>query len=190
MSTSSLPTENPVPVKEIHLSKDEFDKLPDLAQNAIKASGIPLKVTASVAGETRTFSVRSATVDKEKNLAGIISTLRYDWGNGRGDFILSLNWGAVKADTAVFAAVGEGAPGGPIAGKFIGDAKFTLFNVAPRNNAVDIWINVNFDVDLRIYADYLVARGCRDQNAGTDPGWLVAARGSKKKMDVIIFFAL
>jgi hypothetical protein len=34
------------------------------------------------------------------------------------------------------------------------------------------------------------ARGFRDQNAGPDPGWLVAARGSKKKMDIINFLAL
>jgi len=27
---------------------------------------------------------------------------------------------------------------------------------------------------------YLLPRGCRDQNAGPDPGWLVAAWGSKK----------
>ena len=30
-------------------------------------------------------------------------------------------------------------------------------------------------------------RGFRDQNAGLDPGWLVAAGGSKKKMDVTNF---
>jgi len=41
------------------------------------------------------------------------------------------------------------------------------------------------------YYDVLssVTRGFRDQNAGPDPGWLVAAGCSKKKMDIINFFA-
>jgi len=34
------------------------------------------------------------------------------------------------------------------------------------------------------------AKGFWDQNAGSDPGWLVAARGSKKKIDIVNFFAL
>jgi hypothetical protein len=35
-----------------------------------------------------------------------------------------------------------------------------------------------------------ISRGFRDQNAGPDPGWLVAARGSKKKNGHHLFFAL
>ena len=140
--------------KDIHLSKALFDKLPEVAQNALEASGIPLAVNASV--PEKEFSVVTATVDESQNLAGIISSLRWDWGNLHGGKILRLNWGVVTPRTAVFVAIGEGAPGGPTAGKFIGSAKYTLFNVAPRAGGVDIWVDIDWSKDIRIYVDYLV----------------------------------
>ena len=154
---SSLPTETQA-ATEIHLSKDEFDNLPELAQNAITASGIPLSVTASVSAgtQTRKFLVLTATVDKDQSLASIVGCLRWDWGNLNGDLILRLNWAVVTAASLVFVAIGEGAAGGPTAGKFIGSAKFTLYNVAPRNGGVDIWININWPTPIRLYVDYLV----------------------------------
>ena len=33
-----------------------------------------------------------------------------------------------------------------------------------------------------------LARGCRNQNAGPYPGWLVAPRGLKKKKEVTFFW--
>ena len=141
----------------LHLTKAEFDKLPDIAKEAITTSGIPLSITAVVGEESRTFSVKTVDVDKEsQNLAGILGTLRWDWGNRNGDWILRLNWGVVGANTAAFVAIGEGAAGGPTAGKFIGNAKFTLFNVAPRSGGVDIWVNVNWNNPIRLYVDYLI----------------------------------
>jgi hypothetical protein len=150
---SSLPKKKSIDA-EIHLSKDDFDKLPDLAKDAITASGIPLSVTASVDDKMRKFAVRTATVDKPQDLASMLGTLRWDWGQAHGDVVFRLNWGVVNAGNAVFVAIGEGAAGGPTAGKFIGGAKFTLFNVAPRDGGVDIWININWGSDLRIYVDY------------------------------------
>lgn len=140
--------------KDIHLSKELFDKLPELAKNAIKASGIPLAISGSI--PERRFSVATATVDESQNAAGIISSARYDWGNKHGNWLLKLDWDSVSPRTAVFVAIGEGAAGGPIAGKFLGSAKYTLFNVAPRAGGVDIRINIDWDSDIRIYADYLV----------------------------------
>ena len=151
MSSSTKPQET-----DIHLSIDEFNNLPELAKDAITASGIPLSVSASVKEEAqaRKFSVLTANVGKDQSLASLIATLRWDWGNLNNDLILRLNWGAVTPATAVFVAIGEGAPGGPTAGKFIGSAKFTLFNVAPRSGGVDIWINVNWGSPIRVYVDY------------------------------------
>jgi len=139
---------------DIHLSKGLFDKLPEIAKNALEAAGVPLTVDASV--PEKEFSVVTATVGESQNLAGIITSLRWDWGNLHGDQILRLNWGAVNTKTAVFVAIAEGVPGGPTAGKFIGSAKYTLFNVAPRAGGVDIWVNINWGSDIRIYVDYLV----------------------------------
>jgi hypothetical protein len=138
----------------IHLPKELFDKLPEIARNAIEASGIPRMISASVPNQG--FSVATATVDESQNLAGIISCLRWDWGDLHGDWILQFNWGAVSPRTAVFVAIGEGAAGGPTAGKFIGGAKYTLHNVAPRAGGVDIWVTINWGSNIRLYVDYLV----------------------------------
>jgi hypothetical protein len=72
-----------------------------------------------------------------------------------GDFVLNLSWPAVTARSAVFVAIGEGAAGGPTAGKYIRRAKFTLFNVAPYNGGVSIWVNVNWGSPIRLYVDYV-----------------------------------
>ena len=45
-------------------------------------------------------------------------------------------------------SIGEGAAGGADAGKFIGAARYTLHNVAPRAGGVDIWINIEWSCRL------------------------------------------
>jgi hypothetical protein len=91
-----------------------------------------------------------------EGLIGTGFTYRHDWGNKHGSWKLFLNWGAITANSRVFVAIGEGAAGGPPAGKFIGDAKYTLMNVAPTNGQVGIWVNIDWGSDIRIYVDYLV----------------------------------
>lgn len=91
-----------------------------------------------------------------QDLAGTGFTYRHDWGNFRGSWKLNLNWGAINPRSRVFVAIAEGAPGGPDGGKFIGAAKYTLHNVAPRNGGVDIWVDINWGSDIRLYVDYLV----------------------------------
>ena len=140
--------------ENIHLSKEVFDKLPGVAKNAITASGIPLSLTDSVSNKQ--FSVATASVDESQDVAGISGSWRWDWGNRRGEWILRLNWSIISAKSAVFVAIGEGAAGGPTAGKFIGAAKYTLYNVAPRAGGVDIWVGIDWASDIRIYVDYLV----------------------------------
>ena len=39
---------------------------------------------------------------------------------------------------------------------FLGDAKYTLHKVVPRAGGVDIWVNIEWSSDIRIYVDYLV----------------------------------
>lgn len=89
-------------------------------------------------------------------LAGSGFTYRHDWGNLRGQQTLRLNWASVNARSRVFVAIGEGAAGGPDGGKFIGSARYTLHNVAPRAGGVDIWVNIEWSSNIRIYVDYLV----------------------------------
>lgn len=64
--------------------------------------------------------------------------------------------GGVNSRTRAFVSIGEGAAGGPDAGKFLGAARYTLHNVAPRDGGVDIWVNIEWSSDIGIYVDYLV----------------------------------
>ncbi|QOY93024.1 hypothetical protein IM543_15705 [Massilia sp. UMI-21] len=89
-------------------------------------------------------------------LAGTGFTYRHDWGQRRGQWVLRLGWDAVTPRSQVFVAIGEGAPGGPDAGKLIGSARYTLHNVAPRAGGVDIWVDIESSADTPLYADYLI----------------------------------
>lgn len=89
-------------------------------------------------------------------LSGNGFTYRHDWGLRRGQWVLRLNWDQIGARSQVFVAIGEGAPGGPDAGKFIGSARYTLHNVAPRAGGVDIWVDIAWSADIPLYVDYLI----------------------------------
>lgn len=91
-----------------------------------------------------------------QELAGTGFTFRIDWGDRHGSWKLNLDLGSITSRSRVFVAIGEGAAGGPDAGKFIGAAKYHLNNVAPRNGGVDIWVDIDWGSDIRLYADYLV----------------------------------
>ena len=81
---------------------------------------------------------------------------RHNWGFLNGQNILPLNWGLITPNSYVFVAIGEGNPGGPAAGKFIGSARYTLHNVAPQSGVVKIWVNIEWANPIRLYADYFV----------------------------------
>ncbi len=88
-----------------------------------------------------------------QELFGTGYVYRHDWGNRNGQHILNLNWNLITANSLVFVAIGEGAPG---EGKFIGNARYTLHNVAPHNGRVTIWVNIEWSAPIRLYVDYLV----------------------------------
>ena len=92
----------------------------------------------------------------EPALTGTGFTYRHNWGRRRGPHTLRLNWAAIDRRSRVFVSIGEGAAGGPDNGKFIGSARYTLHNVAPRAGAVHIWVNIEWGSDILLYVDYLV----------------------------------
>jgi hypothetical protein len=94
--------------------------------------------------------------DIAQDLAGQGWTYRHDWGNKHGSWRLNLNSQNIHGNTRVFCSVGEGLPGGPPAGKFLGDAKYTLMNVAPAEGHVGIWVQIDWGSDIRLYVDYLI----------------------------------
>lgn len=89
-------------------------------------------------------------------LSGTGFSYRHNWGPRRGDWLLRLNWSAVGPQSHVFVSIAEGAAGGPDAGKFIGSARYTVNNVAPRPGGVDIRVNIEWSADIPLYVDYLV----------------------------------
>jgi hypothetical protein len=97
-----------------------------------------------------------ASATPEPALRGTGFTYRHDWGPRRGQWTLRLNLGGVTPRSRVLVSIGEGVAGGPDAGKFIGSARYTVHNVAPRAGGVDIWVNIEWGSDIRLYADYLV----------------------------------
>lgn len=88
-----------------------------------------------------------------RGLVGTGVAYRHDWGNLKGQVILPLNWSFVKRNSLVFVSIGEGLPGG---GKFIGDARYTVHNVAMSDGRIDVWVNIEWSYPIRIYVDYLV----------------------------------
>lgn len=92
----------------------------------------------------------------QPELSGNGFSYRHNWGPRRGQWTLRLNMGGVTARSRVFVSIGEGVAGGPDAGKFMGAARYSLFNVAPRAGGVDIWINIEWSADILLYVDYLI----------------------------------
>jgi hypothetical protein len=89
-------------------------------------------------------------------LSGTGFTYRHNWGARRGQWKLLLNWSDVNPRSRVFVAIGEGSAPDVDAGKFIGSARYSLHNVAPRAGGVDIWVNIEWNADIPLYVDYLV----------------------------------
>ena len=106
---------------------------------------------AALQGEVQPFG---AAVEPE--LSGTGFTYRHNWGARRGQWKLLLNWGDVNPRSKVFVAIGEGAGADVDSGKFIGGARYTLHNVAPRAGGVDIWVNIEWNSDISLFVDYLV----------------------------------
>lgn len=105
------------------------------------------------------WAVAEATVGAEgvrPALQGTGFTYRHDWGMRRGEWLLRLGWNVIQPGSQVFVAIGEGVPGGPPAGKFIGAARYSVHNVAPRFNGVDVWVNIEWSADISLYVDYLI----------------------------------
>ena len=116
----------------------------DIAQNADAGAVRELLLPATSGGAP------------QPELSGTGFIYRHNWGARRGQWVLRLNWSAINPRSRVLVAIGEGAAGGPDAGKFIGSARYSVHNVAPRAGGVDIWVNVEWSSDILLYVDYLV----------------------------------
>lgn len=88
-----------------------------------------------------------------ESLSGSGFTYRHDWGNRHGTWKLHLNWGAINRNSRVFVTCSEGAPQNQM---FIGDAWYTIHNVAPYDGGVSIRIHIGWNSNIRVTVNYLV----------------------------------
>jgi hypothetical protein len=89
-----------------------------------------------------------------EELRGTGFTYRHDWGSRHGQWKLTLNWGAINCNSRVFVSICEF--GGGAQCGFVGSARYTVHNVAPFNGGVTVWINIEYNSDIRVHFDYLV----------------------------------
>jgi hypothetical protein len=126
-----------------------------VAQNSLGGASKNREVTAAVnpAKVSKLFTRATQGGPVPQNLSGDGFTYRHDWGDRNGFWVLNLNWGAINRNSRVFVSIGECDPRG---GKFIGGARYLLYNVAPNDGVVSIRVNVDWSSAIRLCADYLV----------------------------------
>lgn len=127
-----------------------------IASSALPTTFAEVRQDADLGAVRQLFGPAAAGAEPQPELSGTGFTYRHDWGARRGQWVLRLNWNVIQPPSRVLVAIGEGVPGGPNAGKFIGSARYTLHNVASRWNGVDIWVDIAWSSDISLYADYLI----------------------------------
>lgn len=88
-------------------------------------------------------------------------TYRYYWGRKHGTWNLKFNWDAIRYDSYVVVTASEGTPpdvsiGGEVGQRFVGNAAFTIHNVAPHDGGVTIKLTIDWESDLDTYVDYIL----------------------------------
>jgi len=121
---------------------------------AVSSAGAPYQEVTEHAGQGASGADVGTT--PQPALSGAGFTYRHNWGPRRGQWVLRLNMANVHPRSHVFVSIGEGVAGGPDAGMFLAAARYTVHNVVPRTGGVDIWVNVEWNSDILLYADYLV----------------------------------
>lgn len=126
------------------------------ASLAMPAAFVEIRHDAEQGAVRQLYRAASSVGAPEPELSGTGFTYRHDWGLRNGQRVLRLDWPAITPRSRVLVAIGEGVAGGPDAGKFIGGARYTLHNVAPRAGGVDIWVEIEWGAPIPLYVDYLV----------------------------------
>lgn len=135
-----------------------IDKEVLIAQNSLGGASTIRQVSRTV-DPTKVRKLFSSTTQTtggaitQSSFQGDGFTYRADFGNWNGDGIFTLNWSPINRNSRVFVSIGECDPAG---GKFIGGAKYTLYNVAPNNGSVQFWANIGWSYPIRVCADYLI----------------------------------
>jgi len=132
---------SPLPIKQ-------FKALPESVQELLFSARVPISTSGSV--KRRDAESKTAPPDTV--------AIRWDWGNGHGDFVndLTFNDFGVTSASLAFVSASECLPGGPSQGTRLGNTYFTVFNVAVHDNVVSVRFRVDSHSNLRICLDYFV----------------------------------
>ncbi|MET9295478.1 hypothetical protein [Streptomyces sp. NPDC003077] len=87
-----------------------------------------------------------------QDLQGFGYTYRHNWGLRNGWWVLNLTSNSFTANTRAFVAISEGPTGS--GGKFIGNARYSVYNVAPDNGVVSIRVFVDWPQPIGLVVDY------------------------------------
>lgn len=88
-----------------------------------------------------------------QDLQGFGFSYRHNWGPRNGWWILNLTSNAFTADTRAFVAISEGPTGS--GGKFIGNARYSVYNIAPDTGVVSIRVFIDWSSPIGLVVDYL-----------------------------------
>lgn len=76
-------------------------------------------------------------------------------GNKCGQWRLNLTWsGVINCNSRVFVSCSEFNRANGCA--FIGAVRYTVHNVSPYNDSVNVWVEISWDSDIPIRLDYSI----------------------------------
>ncbi|HSU68849.1 MAG TPA: hypothetical protein VLJ39_18350 [Tepidisphaeraceae bacterium] len=75
---------------------------------------------------------------------------------GRGRLIVTFADARIRSTSRVFASACEHRAQRLVAPNIIGSARILAANVSPREGEVDVWIDVDWGIDLEIHVSVLV----------------------------------
>ncbi|MGZ5027271.1 MAG: hypothetical protein ACXV9T_08850 [Methylobacter sp.] len=83
---------------------------------------------------------------------------RYYWGRRNGTVRYDFTWKEIRHDSVVVISASEGKP--PISTaapeRFVGDAPFTVMNIAPRDGGVTFAVRIEWDEPIGLWTDITV----------------------------------
>jgi len=124
--------------------------------NTLKGSNLPLANNQNMVDAVQT----AGTSGLPHQANGIQFGLNTDWSlvwKGNGIIRLNINLPIVKAGSTVLVSLSEFSDvNNPAGSRFIGAARFAIYNIAPREGGVEIWAEVSWANPINIYFSFLV----------------------------------
>ena len=124
--------------------------------NIQAGSNMPLANNQNTIDATQTLETSSLPLQANMVQFGINTDWFLVW-KGNGIIRLNVNLPIVNAGSTVLVSLSEFADvNNPAGSRFIGAARFAIYNIAPREGGVEIWAEVSWANPINIYFSFLV----------------------------------